>query len=276
MAESDELEDFVAYSLEKEHGDLGLGSPCPQKPPLSTLGRALTRSPQGTRAARNLADAIADRAENNIALALARLEMAHAAPTLEASRTVSDRLPPTITALFDAGMVRVEAQPAGRRELGLRAIAAVAHFRSKPVRFADLERWLAEAELRAPAAASHIPHRSLEEVLHAANGFLVITSEYGEAERYLKTYHTDFYVYASQGYRPSLAWATAELTFSNDRFKRHMTLQAVGMPGTTSKGKPIPGTGSKLEVDVDAAGQTDGIESQGKKFRFARRKTAWG
>ncbi len=149
LTSGESMDTFIAWSLEKEHGDLGLQSGVQDMPPISRLGLEITKSSYADEA-QALVQRIAGRAEENITLALARLELIHSVDTLEQTKFIGDRLPPSIIALFDAAVRAVESQPEEQRDLGLKAIAAVAHAGAHGLhglKFTDLDRWLREAAL---------------------------------------------------------------------------------------------------------------------------------
>ncbi|OCK96347.1 uncharacterized protein K441DRAFT_694885 [Cenococcum geophilum 1.58] len=211
---TESIQKFVAWDLEKEHGDLGLQSLNDTKPPLSSRGKEL-RQRHGGDAQRHL-ESIVFKAFGNVGIAKLRLDLVHSTQSLEAVEIVRDRLPGNIIALFDAGIQRLEKQPDAQRELGLCAIAAAVHS-YEGVPFATLERWVHEATSK--SGAVKIPPHTLEDVLQAAQGFLVVSSE---VDRVIQYYHNDFYLYASEDYNESLLWARSQLRF--DRLARSFTL----------------------------------------------------
>jgi hypothetical protein len=200
------MQKFVAWDLEKEHGDLGLQSLNDTKPPLSSRGKELRRR-HGDGAQRRL-DWIVLKAFGNVGIAKLRLDLVHSVQYLEAIDVVGDRLPGNIIALFDAGIQRLEKQPDAQRELGLCAIAAAVH-NFKGVPFATLERWVYEATSK--SGAVKIPPHTLEDVLQAAQGFLVVSSA---VDRVVRHYHDHFHLYASEDYNESLLWARSQLRFN--------------------------------------------------------------
>jgi hypothetical protein len=204
------MQGFVAWELEGEHGDLGLGSGVEEKPPLSLLGRKILDEDESEATA--LVMRITDQAENNIALARARLEIVHTCDSVATTRAVRDRLPPGVTALFDAIVSAVEGQPAAQRDLGLMAIAAVGHDDAETVEADALMEWLHKAA--AWSGVSQLPHRSLEDVLEAAKGSLIIRVPLGEEERFVLAFHDDFHMYVQEGYRESLLQASGQLAQS--------------------------------------------------------------
>lgn len=196
----DSMRDFVAWDLEKEHGDLGLGSSNSRKPPLSFLGASLREDgPGGT--ARNLVERIVGKAHGNIAIAKIRLDLVHREQTCEAA--VRDRLPSNLLALFDAGMKQIEEQPAAQRELALNAISAVCK-EYDPMDFGLLEKRLLQATSRS-GSGKNLPQT--KDVLQAAKGFLV----FSHTENTVAVYNTDFHSYITEDYNESLFWAHAQL-----------------------------------------------------------------
>ena len=199
------MREFVAWNLEGEHGDLGLGSPNNQKPPLSVLGTLLHEDGTGSAAAR-LVQHIVDKAYGNVVMAKLRLDLVHGAQTLEPIEAVRDRLPSNLLNLFEAGVGSIQQQPdAWQQELGLLAIAAVArNFNGVP--FESLEQWLLKASPQSSLA--DIAPRSPEDILRAARGFLVqkLTDPIE-----LTFYHPDFYYYVAEDYNEAIFWIRSQL-----------------------------------------------------------------
>jgi hypothetical protein len=225
-----QVQRFISWNLEQEHGDLGLRSKSAHthKPPHSSLGRDLVASGE----AFSLRDQLVAQAGQNMALALARLEATHRMHSLQDLEEPSrDTLPANIVSLFEAGVCRIMGQSPAERQLGLRAIAAVAHEPSGKIRTRELDVWLREVG-RLSDDAHALPHRSLEEVIHAAQGFLVTFVPLGEDEFFIAPYCYEFYVFAAEGYSEDLSWAMAELRFGRlsgkEGVKRAQTFQIGG------------------------------------------------
>jgi len=253
LPSEEQVRKFVAWALEHEHGDLGLDSDAAEKPPLSLLGRRLRDGGQG--AAEGLVAHITSQAENNIALARARLELVHAVEDVAAAGVVRDRLPPNVSGLFDAILACVEAQPPSQRELGLKAIAAVGHDDHVTVEAGALMEWLDRAA--AWAGTIETPHRSLEDVLDAARGCLITTVPMGEQERFVLPFHDDFRTYINEGYRESLIWATAEL----------------GRARKAGLEKPKPSQTFQVGVFLRRIGATEELLNREPLHRIMRRQT---
>ncbi len=204
------MQTFVSWSLEREHGDLQLHSKNPRKPLHSALGRELVASASATKHR----DYIVSQAGENMELARARLETFHSMDSLDDfSNQPKDTLPAHIISLFNAGLARILQQIPAERQLGLWAIAEVA--REGGIRSRDLESRLREAaRLSDPPLP---PHRSLEEVFQAAQGFLVTeiwpSETPGESEFWIRTYCPEFQVFASEEYNGAFSRAMMDLPF---------------------------------------------------------------
>jgi hypothetical protein len=199
------MREFVSWDLEREHGDLGLGSANDRKPPLSMLGISLHQDRAGGAAA-HLVQHIVDRAYGNVGMAKLRLDLVHGARTLEPIEAVHDRLPNNLLDTFEAGINSIEQQPdAWLRDLGLLAIAAAArNFNGVP--FESLEQWLSKASTQSSLA--HVASRSPEEIVRAARGYLVQKHTYPIE---LTVYHPDFYYYVAEDYNESIFWKRSQL-----------------------------------------------------------------
>ena len=277
------MSSFVAWSLETEHGDLGLDSGVESKPPPSRLGIDIRKSARDTEA-QELVDRIAGRAEENITLALARLELVYDLNTIEATKTVGDRLPSSITTLFNAGIQAIESQSSDERDLGLKAIAAVAHAGShgmSGLKFADLDRWLREAaSLTSQVDVHYVAHRSLEEVLRATKGYLVATVPPEETERFVEAYHGDFLEYAAGGYNESIKAAAGQLHFDKllqlGKIERSKTVQfdMAGSPSIEQDSK-FGELNKEPIVTVKRIGTGRFEFDDARAFQLSRRETGW-
>ncbi|KAK2028801.1 hypothetical protein LX32DRAFT_618426 [Colletotrichum zoysiae] len=231
---------FIDWDLEMEHGELGLGSENPDKPPPSALGRRLI-DPRNQEALARLRDRVGSQAEGNISLARLRLDNVHQTQSVGALFARFDVLPANIVDFFDVGIGRIEAQPPSQRDLGLKVIAAVAHYdftlgieyehlqgiirrSTKTPARAHAKRTTSTPTVStrrrrgsstpAPETSSHVAHRSLEEMLHAARGFLTFRNE---KSRPLVAFCESFHTYAREHYNESLVWAHAQLDFGGEK-----------------------------------------------------------
>lgn len=208
------MAEYVSTSLELVHGDLGLGSLAPEKPPLSRLGRALMLSQDGTATIANqLRDKIVQDSEGNIAMAKIRLEVCEEAKSVEEVLRYGDRLPGSIVALLDAGIAKIQQMSKDMEELGLKAIVGVAaEFYDEP--FEKLEKWL-RRHVNSEWLPSDTPlgqDSTMEKVLRAAAGFLVVDRS---TERLVGLYHSALGYYASERYHESLFWIHTSINTIN-------------------------------------------------------------
>lgn len=233
---------YIGWDLQNEHGNLGLSTMTAEDmkwPPLSTLGADLTE-PGHEGYSRMMLDSIAHRAFGNISVSRLILEDVHNMHTIDEFEAITDRLPQNFIAMFDAIIESIEQQPRGPRELGLKSIAAMVHCPlEQGVEFADLEKWLQE-HASLSENRRHIPHRSLEEILHATKGLLVVQHL---EHRPLQAFHKDFYEYARESYHESLAWAHAQLQFGrstdSSKVKRSQTGFPAGRTNSLISGKSL-------------------------------------
>lgn len=198
---------FVAWDLEREHGDLGLGSSA-SKPPLSTLGESLI-SNQDARPIRKYVDDIVEFSYGNIGIAKARLDLVHEMESLEGLETKRDQLAAPVVALFDLGMKQIEAQPAQQRDVALKAIAAAART-DDGIPIPELRQLLKMLCGTDP--------RSGEELLEATRGWLVDIQ--GDPLR-LQVYNVNFLYYVEQRYHRAIHRSSLQIK-SSVRHKRAM------------------------------------------------------
>ncbi|KAF9699633.1 hypothetical protein EKO04_002407 [Ascochyta lentis] len=182
---------FVAWDLEREHGDLGLNSSA-RKPPLSLLGETLL-SNQATKPIHTLVDDITAYSYENIGIARARLDLVHDMESLDSLQARKDQLPATIVALYDLGLRGIEQQSQSQRDLALKAIAAVARHDNGEL-VGDLLNQLRKPE--------HPELRSGEEIVEATRGWLVDFLKDGPQR--LMVYNTNFMYYVEQRYHRAI------------------------------------------------------------------------
>lgn len=168
------MKDYLAWNMEGEHGDLGLGSTHLNKPPLSKLGTRL----QGLRKQdlQEMLVLVNTHADGNICMAKMRMDLVHES---EAHQQKSELLPDVVVNMFDAvieGMMHGPAPDAMRTHLGLRAIVAFTFLSRRfdpsfdeAVNFT----WLALA-LQQVARDTTVETCAMHTILQAASGLLVI------------------------------------------------------------------------------------------------------
>ncbi|KAK2049365.1 hypothetical protein LZ31DRAFT_627677 [Colletotrichum somersetense] len=234
------FERFIDRDLEIEHGDLGLYSTNEDKPPHSDLGRDLVKA-RNHDALTILRRRIAHQSGANISLALLHLSNVHQLRSVDSILSpLPDVLPANIVAFFHAGMRRIEKQSRSQRDLGLKAIAAAAYcdYR-RGINYEVLDRLLQTPTKtlarHQPTSAQSEPvvstiagtgtrrspllipsHHRLDEMLHAACGFLVVDNPVDDLHlATIRTYCEEFHVYAREKYSESLLWAHSELDFDS-------------------------------------------------------------
>lgn len=209
--------DFIAWDLEREHGDLGLQSSA-MKPPLSQLGKSLLLN-QGTRPIQTIIDDIKERSDGNIGIARARLDLIHDMESLDDLESKKDSLPATVTALFDYGLRQIEALPARERDIALKSMAAAGRslFGSS---IPDLRVTL--EMLGNPGI------RSGEEFVEAARGWLVVSTK--EDPQRLQVFNTNFLYYVQQRYHQGLHRSSTQIDSHYRQRNALLEAEATGYP----------------------------------------------
>jgi hypothetical protein len=190
----EDVADFGIWTIQIEHGNI-----CPQKshvlwtdhdwPPLTPIGETLS-------AHMEFIDHTMIQAAGNLTLAKLRLEEICEADTLEATESVQDRLPSKIVSLFNTGIQGVKGQAEDIATLGMSAIK-LATEEPHGISFAQLQK-----ALHASDARTELGSFNVQEVLHAAKGYLNVT--WLEDGQHVKAYHIDFFLYASERYNEDL------------------------------------------------------------------------
>lgn len=220
----DVMKAFIAWDLEREHGDLGLNSRG-RKPPLSALGESLV-STRDVKPITQLVDDIELNSYGNIAMARARLDLVHDMETAESLDARKQQLPAPIVALFDCGLESIEAQPKHQRAIALKAIASAG-------RYDDGE---AIDELREQLRGFDIPGiYSGEEIVEATRGWLVDIMV--EGPQRLKIYNRNFLFYVEQRYNQALHRAAIQIEASS---RRGSALSEFGTPQRSSTARFEP------------------------------------
>ncbi|OJD30377.1 heterokaryon incompatibility protein [Diplodia corticola] len=223
--------EFASWSLEAEHGDLGLDTSNENKPPRSALGRTLVNR-GGPKVIQSLVNSIANDAFNNISFIKLRLDAIRTAHSVDAVLTVGDRLPGNRVAMFDAAIKRIAGQAQPQSRLGLTAISAAAnHYNGRP--FRDLERELHRVVPRDGARGSQ-PY-SVQEVLKATAGFLTVDNS---EDQLVLPYHESFFLYVTENYNELLVWTRGDL-----RYAMPPRSKTMAQMGARDEGKRAPPKG---------------------------------
>lgn len=199
---------FIAWSLEREHGNLGLNSGPHHGPlpPVSALGLELLKAggpvleadgkeSGGKRTlAIGLCERLLARSEGHLTLAKVQLDLVHAAndPRAILAEVESDSLPHQLVAIFDAAV----SNALDGNELGKACIALSAgnDMVEYGIPLMVLKRQLALKF--GPAGVC-----GAEDVIAAARGFLVSNYEYGSV---IQAFPPTFGVYVSDRYNKEL------------------------------------------------------------------------
>lgn len=163
----------------------------------------------GSEILKKAAASVVEKADGNINMAKLRIEELLATDMGEMLGKVGDRLPRNIVAFFDAEMSRIQSQTPKLRELALLTIAAVAEREYyEGVLVATLEKMIRKARDESPHLG-RFPVRSLEDILEAANGLIVMrldTDIFG-----VVLWHADFATYVQENYNQTLFSMKAQL-----------------------------------------------------------------
>ena len=210
------MKEYVAWDLEREHGDLGLESQNARKPPHSKLGLSLCNANSET-TAYELVDGIIDNAHGSVVLAKLGLDVVHSL-TLKSLANLS-HIPRNVQAIIDEGIQQITQQSASQRDLALKSIAAAVYcdFTGFGTSLSTMA-----AVLRRRTSASRLkptPPRSAEEVLQAAKGYLALQlPNLGyDPEFCIVPYNALFHNYVADRYNDDLMWAATQLRTSKSR-----------------------------------------------------------
>lgn len=161
---------FIVHELEGKQEDLKIEEDPAGSDPSASTNPATHKHNEGT----NMLSMIVEKCEGNINMAKLRLDDIHGTNSKEDAGKVTDRLPRSIIAFFASEIERIEQKSPAQSELGLMAIAVAAAFANEQGISAEaLEQCIREARMRSPHLSKMTP-RSLEDVLLAANGLLVM------------------------------------------------------------------------------------------------------
>lgn len=218
------MEAFIAWDLEREHGDLGLNSPA-RKPPLSALGESLL-SARDTKPVQTLVEHIASNSYGNIAIARARLDLVHESAVAEDLEVRKEQLPAPIVALFDCGVQKIVAQPKQQVEIALKAISIAARYDDGEA-IKDLLEQLRDFDI----SGVH----SGEEIVEATRGWLVDIMVDGPQR--LKVYNKNFLFYVEQRYHRAIHRSSIQIE-ANSRRSSAFPTSAAQQSASTARFEP--------------------------------------
>lgn len=162
-------------------------------------------------AIKQLAYNISEKSGGNINLAKLRVDDLLQEKNLADGQTQRDRLPRSVVAFFDAEIDKIKQSNQIDRDLGLLAVAAVASNddpRGFGVKATDLEVSIRHERCSSAHLARHLT-RSLEDVIIAANGLLVLQPY--EDDLYVACFSQMFKLYVKEDYNESLYMAKSKL-----------------------------------------------------------------
>ncbi|KAF1946297.1 hypothetical protein EJ02DRAFT_249210 [Clathrospora elynae] len=201
------MREFIAWNLEREHGNLGLGSSA-RKPPLSPLGKSLV-----SKTVQKHADEVCIDAVGHIGMAKARLDLIHTMDSLDGIESRRDQLPTNIVTMFDFGLKRIETQPAGQADIALKAIAAAA------TGVGGVEIPALREKLQRLCATEV---RSGEEILEMTRGFLLFSTRETQSMR-LAAFHQSFFYYIRERYNQAIHRASLQINPPRPLFPPQIT-----------------------------------------------------
>jgi hypothetical protein len=163
--------EFLAWDLEKEHRDLGLGTLSnPSEPPLSLFGIAFRATKYGSRGI-DWIQKIARYVDGSIMHAKLALDRIHISGSPEAVDLKTKRIPRNVQAHYNVA-IRTMGQRTASSTMALKSVAAVGR-EGETVHGLPLSR-LAKLLKERPSRGSpkSLPPRSPEDVIGSANGYL--------------------------------------------------------------------------------------------------------
>ncbi|KAF1954421.1 hypothetical protein CC80DRAFT_476171 [Byssothecium circinans] len=273
--------DFVAWDLEREHGEIGLGSDNHSKPPLSSLSISFSEGNSGT-SAHALVKNICTQTSANIALIRLRLDMVHSALSINDLGEDQDRLPKSMQTMFQHGIDRIMRQSTSDFELALNAIAAVASLGNVDGGI-TVAKLMATLHKRPTDAESML--EQLGEILRVTQGYLVLDSSVPEEDTKVVVYVPEFGNWALEAYNDDIEWARSQLRTSTlPRSKTHdltrdtrsptaegnatgrilgdlKRYQVNSPPGMNSRSPSIPLSRAETEFDTPKREKLDGLRT---------------
>jgi hypothetical protein len=201
---------FIKWDLEREHGDLGLGSGHTNKPPLSQFGISF-RSTRAGQAGQDWTEKIARDCSGSVLRAKLALDTIHSLKTADAYKFIPRRIPTNVQAIFQKELWNIARQPASQHDLAFKSMAAVGK-QGDDVLGLPLSQLAFLLRERVQRDGSRMPPRSVEDILHAAKGHLKLNPPASDDDEYtIGPFHPDFYLYTLDDYNDDLIMANAQL-----------------------------------------------------------------
>jgi hypothetical protein len=244
---------FVEWDLERVHGDIGLDSQNPRKPPLSSLGLSFNKAESST-AARECASRITNEAHGSILLAKLGLDVVYSSTTVDGIELARDRLPRNVQAVFNEGIQAMGKQSVDQRDLALEAIAVVATH-TYPVG-APLSRLEVALRKRSRTSAENPVSPDPKDILEATKGYLCLVPPWHEGiEHGISGYNVLFHFFAAQEYNDDIVWARAQLktgisrSFTHDLTRDELSITEEDRSGRSTERKVILGDLRRFQID---------------------------
>lgn len=211
----DAMAEYLAWDLEREHGDLGFMTlEDPSEPPLSSFGLAFSNTMHGNKG-HDWIQKIARYVDGSILQAKLAVDRIHSLPSPEALDLMPKRIPRNIQAHFNTAIKTIKQQSANSGSVALKTIAAVGR-KGDAVPGLPLSRLanLLRERTRNPRM-SIMPSRSPEDVVESANGYLtIIAPPFLGRESTIAACHRLFWLFVNEEYNEDLIWAYAQLPTS--------------------------------------------------------------
>lgn len=187
------MDNYIYWSLENEHGNVGFSGTHTHDIPLSKFGMQL-KTVRGMNRVRYIANHIKENADGNIAMARLRLDVVNRLSDLDLIEAQLGTPPPDVIALLDAAFEATQNQcvSSSQGELALKVLAIVSQFPylegpRSGVPFETLSTLLQQSESRSCNPTVYTE----EEILVATEGLVILPSAEGKpVMAYNKALHT--------------------------------------------------------------------------------------
>ncbi|KAJ6278922.1 hypothetical protein J3E71DRAFT_402057 [Bipolaris maydis] len=252
----DAMVEYLAWDLEREHGDLGFMTlEDPSEPPLSSFGLAFRNTMHGNKGLEWI-QAIARYVDGSILQAKLAVDRIHSLPSPEALDLMPKRIPRNVQAHFNTAIKTIKQQSANSSSVALKTIAAVGR-KGDAIRGLPLSRLanLLRERPRNPRMST-MPPRSPEDVLESANGYLnIIPPPFLGREPTIAACHRLFWFFVNDEYNEDLIWAYAQLPTSK-------------VPKSHTFQSPLPRQLSAFQLPVSSSRResSDSIKGLGLVF----------
>jgi hypothetical protein len=207
------MQNFIAWDLEREHGDLNLGTLTNTlEPPLSLFGMAFRKTKPSSDMGREWIRSILDYVGTNVVQVKLALDRIHSSTSPEFVDLSPERLPANVQAIFNAGINAINQQPNSQANLASRSIAIVGKT-GTPYEGTPLSELAILLKDRHKGPSSkHLPPRSAEDVLNASRGYLRLLNI--DDELHVLAFHRLFYHFVFDEYNEELIMAYSQLRTS--------------------------------------------------------------